>query len=103
MTMNEDERVELGGLSRAGRARLISDERGGLLRADWRRVLFVHFAVPESELRLLVPFPLDLWEDEAVVSVVAFDMCGLHFRSGTAITRWMTRYVGTHELLNVRT
>ena len=46
----------------------------------WSQVLFVNWKVPATELHRLVPFPLDLHEGKAVLSLVLFFMDHVRFR-----------------------
>ena len=46
----------------------------------WSQVLFVNWKVPSAELQELVPFPLDLHEGQAVLSLVPFFMDRVRFR-----------------------
>jgi uncharacterized protein YqjF (DUF2071 family) len=46
----------------------------------WSEVLFVNWKVPGAELQDLVPFPLDLHEGQAVLSLVPFFMDRVRFR-----------------------
>ncbi len=50
-----------------------------------------------------MPFPLDLHEGRAYVSLVAFTMRDMAPRRGGRWTSWMLRPIATHEFLNVRT
>jgi len=50
-----------------------------------------------------VPFPLDLRDGKAYVSVVAFSQERLQFAFGGNITNWVGRWFANHEFLNVRT
>ena len=43
-----------------------------LLLADWVDALFIHYAVEPSLLAPFVPFTLDMFENRAFVSLVAF-------------------------------
>jgi uncharacterized protein YqjF (DUF2071 family) len=45
-----------------------------LLHQSWRHLVFVHWSVPVSQLRPLVPpsLPLDTWQGQAYVGLVAF-------------------------------
>ncbi len=49
------------------------------MRQNWRQLLFLHWAVPAEHVRPLVPpqLDLDLFEDTAWVSLVAFTITGL--------------------------
>jgi uncharacterized protein YqjF (DUF2071 family) len=89
-------------LSRRSRARFLSSEKKPLLIGDWMRALFLHFEVPVEELRRCVPFDLDLWEDQALVSVVAFSMERLRPGFGGALGRRLFWPISNHRFLNVR-
>lgn len=89
--------------SAAGRERLKQGLGEPWLLADWERVLMLHYEVPSAVLQPWVPFPLDLHEGRAFVSLVAFTMRGLAPRLGGAWTSWLLRPLATHEFLNVRT
>src|SRR5579883_3335517 len=53
--------------------------RWPVMRQNWRQLLFLHWAVPAEHVRPLVPpqLDLDLFEDTAWVSLVAFTITGL--------------------------
>lgn len=91
-----------GGLSRAAHARLLSCSLEPLFLADWERTLMIHFEVPSVRLQHAVPFPLDLRNGRAFVSLVAFTMRGLRLRFGGWIGRALFRPIATHGFLNVR-
>ena len=90
-------------LSDEGRARLLSQRGEPLFLAGWERVLFIHFEVDAAQLQRGVPFPLDLRDGKAFVSLVAFTMHDMRFRFGGKILSWLLKLVATHEFLNVRT
>lgn len=69
----------------------------------WRDVAFIHFDVDPKWLSREVPFKLDLCEDRAVVSLVAFWMHGFRPRRGGALTSWTTWPIANYPLLNLRT
>ncbi len=46
---------------------------------EWHDVLFIHYEVPSDFLQELTPFPLDLYQGKAIVSVVPFQMKGIRF------------------------
>lgn len=72
--------------------------------ADWTGFLFVHFSVPPAVLAPHVPFPLDLHEGRAFVSLVAFELHGMRLPGGLEnASRWLLRPVSDHPFLNVRT
>jgi len=75
--------------------RFFEDVERPLFRCAWERAVFLHYAVEPEALRPQVPFPLDLHEGRAYVSLVAFTLRGLRlFRGGPPLS--------THEFLNVR-
>jgi hypothetical protein len=58
----------------------LSLQRSGWLMAQrWREVAFLHYEVSAVELQKKVPFPLDLYEGKAIVSIVPFIMEGIRF------------------------
>jgi hypothetical protein len=71
--------------------------------SDWVRTLFLHYAVAPAALQPFVPFPLDLRGGSAFVSLVAFTMRGLRPPLGGRLGAALSRPVGTHGFLNVRT
>lgn len=73
-------------------------EEGGrpLFRCAWDRVFMLHYEVEPDALRPQVPFPLDLHEGRAYVSLVAFTLRDLRFFAGGPA-------FSTHAFLNVRT
>jgi uncharacterized protein len=74
-----------------------------MLQAKWMSVLFLHYEVEPARLQAEVPFPLDVREGKAYVSVVAFSQERLRFAFGGRITDWVGRWFANHEFLNVRT
>jgi uncharacterized protein YqjF (DUF2071 family) len=65
--------------------------------------LFVHYEVDPRQLQPQVPFPLDVREGKAYVSVVAFSQERLRFAFGGQMTNCVGRWFANHEFLNVRT
>jgi uncharacterized protein len=72
-------------------------------RADWRDVLFVHYAIDPALLRPHVPFELDLYEGMAWVSLVAFTQDRMRPAVGGSLGAALMRPVACHEFLNLRT
>ncbi|HZE98601.1 MAG TPA: DUF2071 domain-containing protein [Planctomycetota bacterium] len=67
-----------------------------LFHAGWQRTVFIHYAVDPTALQPQVPFPLDVRDGKAYVSLVAFTLTDLRFAlGGPGLT--------THGFLNVRT
>jgi uncharacterized protein YqjF (DUF2071 family) len=71
--------------------------------AAWDRVLMIHFEFDAEALQRDVPFPLDLLDGRAFVSLVMFTMRGLRPRRGGKPAAWLFRPIATHDFLNVRT
>lgn len=90
-------------LSIAARRRLQSVWGEPLFVADWLRVLMVHLAVDPACLQRAVPFPLDLRDGRAYVSLVAFTLSDLRPRFGGWLAAQLFRPIATHDFLNVRT
>ncbi len=63
----------------------------------------LHYEVPPEKLQSFVPYPLDLREGKAYVSLVAFTMRRLRPRRGGRLAAFAFRPIASHELLNVRT
>ena len=74
-----------------------------LFLADWYQVLMLHYEVEPSALQRAVPFPLDLHDGEAFVTLVAFTMRGMRPRFGGRLGRWLFASIASHPFLNVRT
>src|SRR4051812_8374514 len=91
-----------GELSRAARARLAAHRGEPLLTADWDRTLMVHYEVDPAALRPFVPFPLDLHEGRAYVTLVAFTLRDMKPTRGGRLGAWLFRPIATHGFLNVR-
>lgn len=82
--------------SAAALRRLLESEPRPLFTCAWRRAVFLHYKIEPEALQPQVPFPLDLHEGKAYVSLVAFTLERLRLsRGGPAIA--------THGFLNVRT
>lgn len=92
-----------GALSLAARTRLLRHRGEPLLVADWDRALFIHYEVPAEVLKPFVPFPLDMHEGKAYVSLLAFTMRGMRPHRGGRLGAWLFRPIATHGFLNVRT
>jgi uncharacterized protein YqjF (DUF2071 family) len=90
-------------LSDEGKARLLSRRGEPFFLAGWERALFIHFEVDAEALQRDVPFPLDLCDGKAYVSLVAFTMRDMRFRSGGKVLSFLLKPIATHRFLNVRT
>jgi uncharacterized protein YqjF (DUF2071 family) len=89
--------------SAAGREIMLATPGEPLFHADWLDVVFLHYSVDPRALQPLVPFPLDLHEGRAHVSLVAFTMQDLRPRIGGRLGALLFRPISTHPFLNVRT
>src|SRR5688572_30183307 len=74
-----------------------------LFYATWDRAVFIHYEADPTVLQRCVPFPLDLHQGRAFVSLVAFTMWRMRPRRGGRIGGWLFKPVASHEFLNVRT
>jgi uncharacterized protein YqjF (DUF2071 family) len=83
--------------------RLLARPDDPLLFADWDRVLMLHYEVEPAVLRSIVPFPLDLHEGKAYVTLVAFTLRRMRPRRGGRVGRWLMHPIARHGFLNVRT
>lgn len=90
-------------LSAAARERMLGLRGEPFLFSHWRRAVFIHFEVDAKVLQREVPFELDLREDKAYVSLVAFYLEKMRMRRGGKLTEWLMKPIATHEFLNIRT
>jgi uncharacterized protein YqjF (DUF2071 family) len=103
MKSSEQLNLRTGDTNHVARKRLLSRRGEPLFVADWDRALFIHYEVDPATLQRDVPFPLDLREGKAYVSLVAFTLRDLRLRFGGRLGRWLFKPIATHEFLNVRT
>ena len=94
---------DAGLLSEVARIRMLANRGEPLLTADWDRVLMVHYEMDPAALRPFVPFPLDVRDGRAYVSLVAFTMRDMKPARGGKLAEWLFRPIATHGFLNVRT
>jgi hypothetical protein len=73
----------------AAKQRLLAGEPGPLFLADCDRAAFLHFAVPPAALQPHTPFPLELWQGEALVTLVAFIMRRMRFAGCERLSGWL--------------
>ncbi len=92
-----------GLLSEVARHRMLRNRGEPLLTADWDRTLMIHYEVDPAALRPFVPFPLDLRDGRAYVSLVAFTLRDMKPARGGKLGEWLFRPIATHGFLNVRT
>jgi uncharacterized protein len=90
-------------LSAAARDRMLGHCGEPLLLADWERACMIHYEVDSAVLQPFVPYPLDLREGRAYVTLLAFTMRGMKPRRGGKLTELLFRPIATHRFLNVRT
>jgi len=96
-----DEAAEAPG--EVARRRLLSVRGEPLFLADWSRAVFIHYEIPAAELQREVPFPLDLHDGKAYVSLVAFTMRRMRPCLGGAPAAWLFKPIAASAYLNVRT
>jgi uncharacterized protein len=72
-------------------------------RADWVNAVFIHYRIDPEVLQPYVPFELDLYEGHAYVTLVAFTQQNLRPAVGGSLSAALSRPVGCHAFLNVRT
>ena len=89
--------------SEAARTRLLSRRGEPLFYANWDNVLFIHYETEPDELQRCIPYPLDLYDGRAFVSLVAFTMRGMRPRFGGSLGALLFKPIATHHFLNVRT
>jgi uncharacterized protein len=58
---------------------LSQQKKGWIISQRWRDLIFLHYSVDPKKLQPLVPFPLDLYRGQAVVSIVPFTMGCIRF------------------------
>ncbi|HEX4084856.1 MAG TPA: DUF2071 domain-containing protein [Chthoniobacteraceae bacterium] len=76
---------------------------GPLFHADWVEAIFLHYEVEPAALQPLTPFPLDLRDGKAWVSLVHFFLRGMRWHSLPWLGKWIMRPLSDHPFLNVRT
>jgi uncharacterized protein YqjF (DUF2071 family) len=89
--------------SELARVRMLSRRGEPLFLAAWRRVLMIHLEVDPTALQRAVPFPLDLYDGRAFVTLVSFSMEDMRPRWGGRLTAKLFQPIATHNFLNVRT
>jgi len=87
----------------AARERMLSVRGEPLFVADWVELFFLHFEVPVEVLQAEVPFPLDLFEGRAFVSLVSFQLERLRLFEAPTLTEAVFRPFTRSHFLNVRT
>lgn len=71
--------------------------------ADWTEPVFLHFAIDPKHLQKYIPFELDTYQGKAYITLVAFSMRRLRPTRGGWLSRLITRPMGDHSFLNLRT
>jgi uncharacterized protein len=89
--------------SDTAKKRLLSRRGEPLFYAYWDNVLFIHYETEPDELQGCIPYPLDLYDGRAFVSLVAFTMRGMRPRLGGTLGALLFKPIATHHFLNVRT
>lgn len=89
--------------SELARVRMLSVWGEPLFYASWDRAVFIHYEADPAALQRCVPFPLDLHDGRAFVSLVAFTLRRMRPKRGGRFTERLLKPIATHEFLNVRT
>lgn len=71
--------------------------------ADWTEPVFLHFTIDPDQLQKYIPYELDTYNGKAYITLVAFSMRRLRFIKGGWLSRWLTKPMGDHSFLNLRT
>jgi hypothetical protein len=58
---------------------IASQKNGWVISQRWEHLIFMHYRVNADKVQSLVPFPLDLYQGHAVVSIVPFVMKRIRF------------------------
>ncbi len=74
-----------------------------LFLARWDQAVFIHYEADPVILQREVPFPLELPDGRAFVSLVAFTLLRMRPRRGGRLAEWLFKPIASHEFLNVRT
>ena len=90
-------------ISNAARDALLREKHGPLALTGWADAIFLHFALDPAVLQPQVPFPLDTWEGDAYVSVVAFLQHNFRLAAGGPLGALATLPVATYRFCNLRT
>jgi uncharacterized protein len=89
--------------SDTAKRRLLSRPGEPLFYANWDNLVFIHYETDPLELQRSIPYPLDLYQGRAFVSLVAFTMRRMRPRFGGRIGELLLKPIATHDFLNVRT
>ncbi len=95
--------LQFADISELAKQRFLGEERRPLMFSDWTNAVFIHFAVEAQYLQPQIPYPLDLFEGKAFVSVVAFSMRRLRPAIGGRVSEFLFQPIGNHEFFNIRT
>jgi uncharacterized protein YqjF (DUF2071 family) len=82
--------------------RRLQDDGGAVALLDWRSNIFLHLAVDAGLLQPSVPFPLDLHQGAAYVSIVTFDQRNFRLPVGGPLAH-VVHFIGSNLFCNLRT
>jgi len=83
-----------------------AEQRGRFMICNWVRPVMLHYRLDPSDLQPLVPFPLDLYNQHAYLSLVALSITNLRLGVGGRWIRILPRPAlapCSHPMLNLRT
>ncbi|MBI2949141.1 MAG: DUF2071 domain-containing protein [Verrucomicrobia bacterium] len=89
-------------VSDLARERFLAVEGRPTFLCKWPRVLFVHYEIEPEALQPRVPFELEIFEGNAVVSLAAFTMRRFRPYRGGKLGEWLFRPAATNHFFNVR-
>lgn len=89
--------------SAGSRDEFLRHEAGPLAVTQWDDAIFLHYRVSPSLIRAHVPFPLDLFDAQAWVSVVMFSQRGTRPAAGGGALRWAALPIANYRFCNLRT
>lgn len=90
-------------LNQLAKQDLVKNENGPFMTCNWVDFVFIHYEVDKNVLQEEIPFTLDLYNNKAYVSLVAFTLEKFRFAKGGKLTQWIMAPVSTHRYFNVRT
>ena len=89
--------------SEVARKRMLTGRGEPLFLANWDNAVFIHYETDPAALQRCVPFPIDLYNGHAFVSIVAFTLRNMRPRVGGKIAQLLVSPIASHHFFNVRT
>lgn len=89
--------------SRLAKEKLLKKEGGPHLLCNWVNFVFIHYEADANILQKQIPYPLDLYNGRAFISLVAFTLEEFRFSKFEPLSKWLTKPIATQHYFNVRT